>query len=81
MNSTYYSKRLNETRTNLPGADLDRAATPQGCAAGTAHIRNLAANPGRSPLMRSYGYASADDRPALFARFPLVFVPFMQYAG
>jgi hypothetical protein len=42
---------------------------------------NLAANPGRSPLMRSYGYASADDRPALFARFPLVFVPFMQYAG
>jgi hypothetical protein len=43
--------------------------------------KNLAANPGRSPLMRSYGYASADDRPALFARFPLVFVPFMQYAG
>jgi hypothetical protein len=43
--------------------------------------KNLAANPGRSPLMRSYGYASADDRPALFARFSLVFVPFMQYAG
>jgi hypothetical protein len=43
--------------------------------------KNLAANPERSPLMRSYGYASADDRPALFARFPLVFVPFMQYAG
>jgi hypothetical protein len=52
--------------------------------------------------MRSYGYASADDRPAFadmdvgvratqrsgvpeqlaeFARFPLVFVPFIQYAG
>ena len=42
---------------------------------------NLAANPERSPLMRSDDYASADDRPALFARFPLVFVPFMQYAG
>jgi hypothetical protein len=58
---------------------------------------NLAANPERSPLMRSYGYASAGYRPAFadidvgvratqeqlaeFARFPLVFVPFMQYAG
>jgi len=44
-------------------------------------MKNLASNPGRSPLMRSYGYASAGDRPALFARFPLVFVPLMQYAG
>jgi len=43
--------------------------------------KNLAANPERSPLMRSYGYASAGDRSALFARFPLVFVPFVQYAG
>ena len=43
--------------------------------------RNLAANVDRSPLMRSYGYASADDRPTLFAIFPLRFVPFMQYAG
>ena len=42
---------------------------------------NLASNPERSPLMRSYGYASADDRSALFAGFPLMFVPFMQYAG
>jgi hypothetical protein len=32
-------------------------------------------------LMRSYGYASAGDRPGLFARFPLKFVPFMQHAG
>jgi hypothetical protein len=31
--------------------------------------------------MHSYGYASADDRPALFARFSLIFVPFMQGAG
>jgi hypothetical protein len=43
--------------------------------------KNLAANPERSPLMHSYSYASASDRPALFARFPLSFVPFMQYAG
>ena len=42
---------------------------------------NLASNPERSPLMRSYGYASAGDRSALFTRFPLMFVPFMQYAG
>jgi hypothetical protein len=43
--------------------------------------KNLAANIDRSPLMRSYGYASAGDRPILFAIFPLSFVPFMQYAG
>ena len=43
--------------------------------------KNLPANLGRSPLMRSYGYASAGDRPILFARFPLSFVPFIQYAG
>ena len=43
--------------------------------------KNLASNLGRSPLMRSYGYASAGDQPTLFAIFPLNFVPFMQYAG
>lgn len=42
---------------------------------------NLAANLDRSPLMRSYGYASAGDRPTLFAIFPLIFVPFIQYTG
>jgi len=36
---------------------------------------------GLAPRLLSYGYASAGDRPALFARFPPVFVPFMQYAG
>ncbi len=39
--------------------------------------KNLAANLDRSPLMRSYGYASADDQSTLFATFPLIFVPFM----
>jgi hypothetical protein len=43
--------------------------------------KNLTSNPERSPLMRSYGYASVGDRSALFARFSLVIVPFMQYAG
>jgi hypothetical protein len=43
--------------------------------------KNLAANVDLSPLMRSYGYASAGDRSTLFAIFPLSFVPFMQYTG
>jgi len=43
--------------------------------------KNLAAKVDRSPLMRSYGYASAGDQPTLFAIFPLIFVPFVQYAG
>ena len=43
--------------------------------------KNPAANLDRSPLIHSYGYASAGDQPTLFAIFPLNFVPFMQYAG
>jgi len=43
--------------------------------------KNLAANLDRSPLIHSCCYASAGDRPTLFAIFPLHFVPFMQYAG
>ena len=43
--------------------------------------KNLAANPDRSPLIHSYCYASAGDRSTLFAIFPLIFVPFMQYTG
>ena len=43
--------------------------------------KNLAANLGRSPLIHSYGYASAGDQPTLFAIFSLNFVPFMQHAG
>ena len=42
---------------------------------------NLAANLELSPLTHSYGYGAAGDRPTLFARFSLNFVPFMQYAG
>jgi len=43
--------------------------------------KNLAANLDRSPLIHSYGYASAGDQSTLFAIFPLSFVPFMQHAG
>jgi len=43
--------------------------------------KNLATYPDRSPLIHSYGYESAGDRPTLFAIFPLSFVPFVQYAG
>jgi len=43
--------------------------------------KNLAANLERSPLTRSYGYGPAGDRPTLFARFPLSFVPFVKHAG
>ena len=53
-----------------------------GCGLCLNEIRkNLAANLERSPLSHSYGYGLAGDRPTLFARFPLSFVPFMQYAG
>jgi len=41
----------------------------------------MAANLDRSPLIHSYGYASAGDQPILIAIIPLNFVPFMQYAG
>jgi len=43
--------------------------------------KNLTSNLDRSPLTRSYGHASAGDQSTLFAKFPLSFVPFMQYAG
>jgi len=43
--------------------------------------KNLASNPGRSPLIHSHGYASAGDQPTLIALFPLSIVPFMQYTG
>ena len=43
--------------------------------------KNLAANLNQSPLIHSYGYASAGDWSILFAIFSLSFVPFMQYVG
>jgi hypothetical protein len=64
---------LNKARKNLaaPGKLLLRCSTTY-VPVGDLNL---------SPLMRSYGYASAGDRSTLFAIFPLSFVPFMQYAS
>jgi hypothetical protein len=73
INNEKYSLYLNEVRKNLaaPGKLLLRCSTTY------VPVGDL----DRSPLMRSYGYASAGDQSTLFARFPLSFVPFMQYPG
>jgi hypothetical protein len=44
-------------------------------------MNNLASQLGRSPLMHSYGYASAGDRPTCFASLPINPKSFIQYAG
>jgi hypothetical protein len=41
----------------------------------------LAPHPDRSPLIHSYGYESAGDRPACLASLPVNYKSFMQYAG
>jgi hypothetical protein len=73
MNNEKYSLYLNDIRKNLaaPGKLLLRCSTTY------IPVGDL----DRSPLIHSYCYASADDRPTLFAIFPLSIVPFMQYAG
>jgi hypothetical protein len=77
---------LNEVRTNLaaPGKLLLRSPKSAyfWCSTiGTPHRYIPVGDLDRSPLIHSYGYASAGDRPTLFAIFPLSIVPFMQYAG
>jgi len=42
---------------------------------------NLASHLERSPLIHSYGYASARNRPSCFASLPLKSKSFMQYEG
>jgi hypothetical protein len=42
---------------------------------------NLASHLGRSPLIHSYGYESAGDRPTCFASSRLKSKSFMQYPG
>ena len=74
----YYSFSLNEVRKNL-------------AALGNCSLRCSTTGPpdrylpvgdlDRSPLMRSFGYASAGDQSTLFAISLLIFVPSMQYAG
>ena len=69
---------LNKLRKNLaaPGKLLLRCSTT-----GTPDRYVPVGDLDRSPLMRSCGYASADDQSTLFAIYPLNFGPFMQYAG
>jgi len=42
---------------------------------------NLASHLERSPLIHSYGYESAGDRPCCLASLPINSKSFMQYAG
>jgi len=42
---------------------------------------NLASHLERSPLIHSYGYESAGDRPTCLASLPLKSKSFIQYAG
>ncbi len=69
MNNEKYSLYLNEFRKNLaaPGKQLLRCSTTY------VPVGDL----DRSPLMRSYCYASAGDRPTLFAIFPLILFTWM----
>ena len=63
MNIQKYSLYLNELRKNLASsASCSCVALPP-----TIPVGDL----DRSPLMRSYGYASAGDQPTLFAIFSL----------
>jgi len=44
-------------------------------------MNKLASHLGRSPLIHSYGYESAGDRPTCLASLPLKSKSFMQCAG
>jgi len=44
-------------------------------------MNNLASHLERFPLIHSYGYESAGDRPTCLASLPLKSKSFMQYAG
>ena len=44
-------------------------------------MNNLASHLERSPLIHSYGYESAGDRPTCLASLPLKSKSFIQYAG
>jgi len=44
-------------------------------------MNNLASHLGRSPLIHSYGYESAGDRPTCFTSLPLKSKSFVQHPG
>jgi hypothetical protein len=55
-------------------------ASPEGVSL-IDETNNLASHLERSPLIHSYGYASAGDRPTCFASLSLKSKSFMQYEG
>jgi len=76
-----YSLYLNEVRKNPAAPGKQLLPSPKSayfwCSTTYIHVGDL----DQSPLIRSYGYASAGDQSTLFAKFPLTFNPFMQYGG
>jgi len=55
-------------------------ASPEGVSL-MDETNNLASHLERSPLIHSYGYESAGDRPTCFTSLPLKSKSFMQYPG
>ena len=86
INNVKYSLYLNEVRENLAAPGKLLLPSPKSAyfwcsTTGTPDRYIPVGDLDRSPLIHSYGYASAGDQPTLFAIFPLSFVPFVQYAG
>jgi len=86
INNEKYSLYLNEVRKNLAALGKLLLRSPKSAyfwcsTTGTPDRYIPVGDLDRSPLIHSYGYASAGDQPTLFAIFPLSFVPFVQYAG
>ena len=66
------------TNNILSGAKY--RASPEGVSL-MDETSNLASHLEQSPLIHSYCYASAGDRPTCLAGLPLISRSFMQYAG
>jgi len=86
VNNEIYSLYLNEVRKNLAAPGKPLLPSPKSAyfwcsTTGTPDRYIPVGDLDRSPLIHSYCYASAGDRPTLIAIFPLRFVPFMQYAA
>jgi len=71
MNNEKYSLYLNEVRKNLAAPGKLLLPSPKSAYFWCSTTYILVGDLDRSPLMRSYCYASAGDQPTLFAKFPL----------
>lgn len=77
---------LNEFRKNLASPGKPLLPSPKSayfwCSTiGTPHRYVPVGDLDQPSLIHNYGYASAGDRPTLFAIFLLIFAPFMQFTG